>query len=114
MDLTEVFAAVNDVEREIEKEGGGEFVLFKNKVQLGAPLSGGWFVEKRDFRATGGKKFYEATIYDQKGARAQDLAVADSCRWNNKSFKITDKDSPVGDTLEWILELQPLGSSPSA
>lgn len=113
MDLTQVFAKVNDIERNIEKTGGGILQLLKNKVPQGAPLEGGWFIEKRDFRATGGKKFYEATVFDVEGARAQDLAVADSLLWNGKPYKITDKDSPVGDTLEWFLELQPLGSSPA-
>lgn len=111
-DLTDVYAFVNDIERDLEKEGGGELLLFQNKVQLGGPLTG-WQVEKRDFRATGGKKFYEATIYDVGNARAQHLAVATDVRWNKKFYKISDKDSPEGDTLEWIFELQPLGSSPS-
>ena len=111
-DLTDVYAFVNDIERDLEKEGGGELLLFRVKAQLGEALQG-WQVEKRDFRATGGKKFYEATIYDVDGARAQHLAVADSVKWNGKFYKITDKDSPEGDTKEWIFELQPLGASPT-
>ncbi len=111
MDLTEVYAYVSDIERELDKDGGYTMQLFKGNDPLGAPMTGFTF-EKRDFRASGGKKFYEIVAYDTDGMRAQHLAIADKVKVNNKTYKITDKDSPEGDTLEWFLELQPLGLAP--
>ena len=107
-DLTKVYAKLNDIDRKLEKKTGGTLQLTRNRTPQGAPLQGGWFVEKRDFRATGGKKFYELIVDDVKNARVQDLAVADGCIWNNRHFKFTNRDEPTGDTNEYIFELQPL------
>lgn len=114
-DLTDIFASVNDIERELEIESGGELILTKNGVALGDPIPSGWFPpEKVDQRFGGGKKFYTLSIFDVGGAYSQRLAVCDGYLYNNRQFKIIDKEPPIGDTREWILEAQPTGGSPSA
>ncbi len=111
-DLTEIFAAVNDIERNLYLPEGTILECFKGSASLGT-IAAGWFVEDYDFRATGGKKFKKLSVSDPERLHTARLANCDQIKIGSQIFKISDKDQPFEQTREWIIELQPTGQSPS-
>lgn len=105
-DLTEIIAIDNNVNREIEFD---ESLIEARKGQgAWVDITDGSFPERVDQRPSGGKKFIRLSVADVGGQYSQILATMDSVRINGREHKITDKDSPLGSTREWIIELQPL------
>lgn len=106
-DLTEVISIDNNVNREIEFSEGAVIEARKGSGAW-VDITDGSFPERVDQRPSGGKKFIRLSVADVGGQYSQILATMDSIRINSREHKITDKDSPLGSTREWIIELQPL------
>ena len=107
MNLTEVVAIDNDVNRELEM-GSEATIQVRKGSGSWTDIISGWFAEKVDQRPSGGKKFTRLSVADVDGAYSQILATMDSVKMNQREYKITDKDAPLGETREWIIELQPV------
>lgn len=105
--LTEVIAIDNNVNREIEFSDG---CVIEARKGTGAwvDITDGSFPERVDQRPSGGKKFTRLSVADVDGKYSQILATLDTVRINEREYKMTDKDSPLGSTREWIIELQPI------
>ncbi len=105
-DLTEVIAIDNNANREIEFDDSK--IEAKTNTGQWIDITDGSFPERVDQRPSGGKKFIRLSVADVDGQYSQILATMTSVKINGREHKITDKDSPLGSTREWIIELQPI------
>lgn len=111
-DLTSIFANINDIERNLEKDESLTLELYQGSKFL-ARIENGWFVETIDFRRTGGKKFKQLSILDPDRKYTSALANFDVAKLGSRRLKVSNKDEPEDQTREWIIELQPTGASPA-
>jgi len=105
--LTEAIFTELEVNRILEL-GEDSTLSVKKGSGSWSDIPDGWFFEQVDQRPSGGKKFYRLSVADIEGTRSQILATMDTAKVNLREYKVTDKDAPIGETREWIIELLPL------